>query len=95
MIDLHFRSRYAKHLSTSVKPSGSEWKSLDDTVMQWNQYVVIELLVMIRFFLLLLLLLLVVVVVGVVVIVFVVWGLVPQIIGTITTGCPHFVTHTR
>ena len=49
VIDLHFRSRYAKHLSTSVKPSGSEWKSLDEAVMQWNQFVVIELLVMIRF----------------------------------------------
>ena len=33
VIDLHFRSRYAKHLSTSVKPSGSEWKSLDDTLI--------------------------------------------------------------
>eukprot|EP00434_Breviolum_minutum_P030998 symbB.v1.2.027415.t1/scaffold2811.1/size69733/1 len=33
VIDLHFRSRYAKHLSTSVKPSGSEWKSLDEWIL--------------------------------------------------------------
>ncbi|CAK9000803.1 Chorein_N domain-containing protein [Durusdinium trenchii] len=29
-IDLHFRSRYTKNLVASVKPSGSEWKSLDE-----------------------------------------------------------------
>lgn len=32
-IDLHFRSRYAKHLTSSVKPSGSDWKSLDEWIL--------------------------------------------------------------
>ncbi|CAK9022321.1 unnamed protein product [Durusdinium trenchii] len=32
-IDLHFRSRYTKNLVASVKPSGSEWKSLDECIL--------------------------------------------------------------
>ncbi|CAJ1422680.1 unnamed protein product, partial [Effrenium voratum] len=32
-IELRFRSRYAKNLSSLMKPTGSDWKSLDDKVL--------------------------------------------------------------